>query len=120
MVRIVHAVVAICVMGAVMKGSSAPQSGGAKAVKAGKLIDSSGRVMTNAVIVIDNDRIASVGTGPVPADTQVIDLSRYAIVPGLIDAHTHMTYFWDPASGGRPGPSAPRRARSRSGCTSGG
>ena len=34
--------------------------------------------------------------------------SRYTAIPGLIDAHTHMTYFWDPDSGTKP-LSQPRR-----------
>ena len=30
------------------------------------------------------------------------DLTRYTAIPGMIDAHTHMTYAWDPASGTDP------------------
>ena len=73
-----------------------------KAIKAGKLIDPSGKVVANAVIVVDNDRITSVGTGAPPAGAEVIDLSRYTIIPGLIDVHTHMTYYWDRTPGTRP------------------
>ena len=73
-----------------------------KAIRAGKVVDGSGKVITNAVIVVDNDRITSVGTGAPPAGAEVIDLSRFTVIPGLIDLHTHMTYFWDPASGTRP------------------
>jgi imidazolonepropionase-like amidohydrolase len=72
------------------------------AIRAGKLIDPAGRVITNAVIVIDNDRITSIGTGAPPAGAEVIDLSRFTVIPGLIDAHTHMTYVWDGAPGTRP------------------
>ena len=79
-----------------------------KAIRAGKVVDASGTVITNAVIVVDGDRIMSVGTAPPPAGAEVIDLSRLTVLPGLIDLHTHMTYFWDPASGTRP-LSQPRR-----------
>ena len=73
-----------------------------KAIRAGTVLDGSGRVITNAVIVVDNDRITSVGTGAPPAGAEVIDLGRLTLIPGLIDLHTHMTYFWDRAPGTRP------------------
>jgi imidazolonepropionase-like amidohydrolase len=73
-----------------------------KAVRAGKVVDGSGKTISNAVIVVDNDRIVSVGTAAPPAGVEVIDLSRFTIVPGLIDVHTHMTYFWDRTPGTRP------------------
>jgi len=86
--------------------SAAPAAGAPKLVKlikAARLIDSSGRVVTNAVLVIEDDRIVSVGGAtPPPAGAQVIDLGRLTVVPGMIDVHTHMTYFWDGASGTRP------------------
>ena len=73
-----------------------------KAIRAGKVIDAGGKVITNAVILVDGERITSVGTVPPPAGVEVIDLRRFTVIPGLIDLHTHMTYFWDPASGTRP------------------
>src|SRR5262249_17761949 len=72
------------------------------AVKAGKLVDASGKVVANAVILVDGDRITSVTTGTPPPGAEVIDLSRYTIIPGLIDVHTHMTYYWDRTPGTRP------------------
>ena len=73
-----------------------------KAIRAGKVVDGSGGVITNAVIVVDDDRIVSVGTTAPPAGAEVIDLRRFTLIPGLIDLHTHMTYFWDRAPGTRP------------------
>jgi imidazolonepropionase-like amidohydrolase len=66
------------------------------------VVDAGGKVITNAVILIDGDRIRSIGTAAPPAGAEVIDLSRFTLIPGLIDLHTHMTYYWDPASGTRP------------------
>ena len=68
-----------------------------RAIKFGKLVDGTGKVFTNAVVIVDDDRVRSVASGDasIPKEAEVIDLSRYTGVPGLIDAHTHITYYWD-------------------------
>ena len=73
------------------------------AIRFGKLWDGS-KVITDAVVVVNGDRITAVGTGngAVPAGAQVIDLRKYFGLPGLIDLHTHITYFWDRQPGTRP------------------
>src|SRR5690348_1063676 len=65
-----------------------------KVIRFGKLVDGTGRVLNNAVVVVDNDRIRSVGTtdSDIPAGAEVIDLRNYTGMPGMIDAHTHLTY----------------------------
>jgi imidazolonepropionase-like amidohydrolase len=75
--------------------SAAPLFAGTKAIRAGKLIDPAGNVLTNVVIVVDNDRIVSVGPGAPPPGSTIIDLARYTVMPGMIDVHTHMTYYSD-------------------------
>jgi imidazolonepropionase-like amidohydrolase len=74
------------------------------ALRFGTLVDGTGRVMKDAVVVVDGERIVSVGSGEsaVPAGATVIDLRRYTAIPGLIDAHTHITYYWDGAPGTQP------------------
>jgi len=85
-----------------MLAVAAPGAAATKAIKTGKLVDGSGKVLVHAVIIVDNDRIASVGTAAPPPGVEVIDLSRFTVIPGLIDVHTHMTYYWDRTPGTRP------------------
>jgi imidazolonepropionase-like amidohydrolase len=68
-----------------------------KAIKFGKLVDGNGGVFTNAVVIVEDDRVRSLASGnaSIPSDAEMIDLSRYTGIPGLIDAHTHITYYWD-------------------------
>ncbi|HEY3928253.1 MAG TPA: amidohydrolase family protein [Candidatus Koribacter sp.] len=62
-------------------------------VKAGRLLDvKTGQYTTNVNIVIENGVIKSVGAATGPADAKVIDLSNMTVLPGLTDAHTHLTF----------------------------
>jgi len=69
-------------------------------IRAGHLLDvRTGKTLTHQAIVIENGKIVSVGadTGAADAGAQVIDLSSKTVLPGLIDAHTHITF--DPQFG---------------------
>jgi imidazolonepropionase-like amidohydrolase len=72
-----------------------------KAVKFGKLWDAHGKLWTNAIVLIEDDKIKSVTTNPsdIPPHAQIIDLSRFTGLPGLIDVHTHMTNYTDETPG---------------------
>jgi imidazolonepropionase-like amidohydrolase len=74
------------------------------AIRFGRLIDGQGKTWTNAVVLVRNGRIEKVLTSEavIPADAKVIDLHQYTGVPGLIDVHTHMTFWSDPKVGTPP------------------
>ena len=65
-------------------------------VRAGKVLDvKTGKISTNQVIVIEGDKIVSVGPASsvrASAGDRTIDLPNATVLPGLIDAHTHLTF----------------------------
>jgi imidazolonepropionase-like amidohydrolase len=64
------------------------------AVRAGHLFNSvSGNMLTDQVVLIEGERITDVGAADrvqIPSGAQVLDLSQATVLPGLIDAHTHV------------------------------
>jgi imidazolonepropionase-like amidohydrolase len=64
-------------------------------VRAGHLLDvKTGKLLSDQTIVIEDGKIARVGSSAeikAPADAMLIDLANATVLPGLIDAHTHLT-----------------------------
>ena len=65
------------------------------AVRAGHLFDAkAGQLLTDQVVLIKGDRITEVGSAGrlvIPPEAKLIDLSRATVLPGMIDAHVHLT-----------------------------
>jgi imidazolonepropionase-like amidohydrolase len=79
----------------------AAEKKGLKAVKFGKLWDGKGKVWTNAIVIVDGERVREVTTDAkrIPAGAEVVDLTKYYGLPGLIDVHTHMTMYTEESAG---------------------
>src|SRR3981081_20647 len=72
-----------------------------KAVRFGRLWDAKGKLWTNAIVIVEGDRIRNVtaDASAIPAGAATIDLSKHPGVPGLIDVHPHMTIYPDETPG---------------------
>jgi imidazolonepropionase-like amidohydrolase len=67
----------------------------ATAIKAARMFDGkSDRLIEPGLIVVSEGKIQSVG-GTVPAGAKVIDLGDATLLPGFIDAHTHLSMDFD-------------------------
>ncbi|HEX5386983.1 MAG TPA: amidohydrolase family protein [Gemmatimonadales bacterium] len=62
-------------------------------IRAARLLDvTSGELVTPGVVVVEKDRIRSMGPDGVPAGARSIDLGDATLLPGFIDAHVHLTF----------------------------
>jgi len=95
---------------AALTACSATTAEALTALRFNKMADGGGKSVSDAVIVVDGDKIVSVGSGngAVPAGATVIDLRKYTAIPGMIDLHTHLPQVWDEAPGTTPYRQAPR------------
>lgn len=60
-------------------------------IRAARMLDvAAGRMLTNAVVVVQGDRILSVNPTTPPSGARTIDLGDVTLLPGFIDVHTHL------------------------------
>ena len=90
---------------ATLSGSAEAQTaaeGGVTAIRAGRLIDpDTGTATPNQVILVEGTTIREIGPNVViPQGAEMIDLSEFSVLPGLVDAHNHLalTYKEEPES----------------------
>lgn len=89
----------LLLLGSAIARAQTPIDTGVTLIHAGRVFDSERGVFTTARDILVRhgviDSIAERLTAPPGA--RVVDLSRYSVLPGLIDSHTHLLYLESPA-----------------------
>jgi imidazolonepropionase-like amidohydrolase len=100
--KVLPLLLALCFTGCPVFGQADTQN--VKAIRFGKLIDGTGKVLTNPIVIVKGDRIQSIlsADSQTPKGAQVINLSALTGMPGMVDAHTHLTYWRDKNSRKNP------------------
>lgn len=88
---------AVALVSFLLLGASAARSQTAPTVlRTSSALDGRGKTLTNVDIVVENgkiSRIVAAGTGP--SNGRLIDLRGRTVLPGLIDAHAHLTWYFN-------------------------
>ncbi len=74
-------------------------------IRAARMLDvTSGRMLANAAVVVQGDRIIALNPASLPAGARTVDLGDVTLLPGFIDLHTHLsseisaTSFFEPVT----------------------
>src|ERR1700722_11870867 len=87
-----HRIFTICIV--MLSGWAGVSSAQVTAIKAGKLVDpDSGVTLTHQIVLIEGNKITAVGPSvAIPQGATIFDLSSDTVLPGLVDAHTHICF----------------------------
>ena len=78
-------------------GAKASAQDSVTVIRAARVLDGTGRTIPNATVVVRGTRIVTVGpNATVPPGARVYDLSTLTLLPGLIDAHDHLAWHFNP------------------------
>ncbi len=97
-----------CLASASIPAQQEARGSGTVAIRAARLIDGTGAApISNGIVVVTDDKIVAAGPQgavSIPAGAKVIDLGDATLVPGFIDAHTHIVgrVLGDPAGDDAP------------------
>jgi imidazolonepropionase-like amidohydrolase len=89
--------VGVLLLASVADARSAPSAPPARSatvvLRAARMLDVvRGKIVEDALVVVEDERILSVNPSTPPSGARTIDLGDMTLLPGLIDAHTHLTY----------------------------
>src|SRR5690348_14457708 len=68
-------------------------SAGPIVIRADRIIDGRGKIISGGAVVVNGDKITAVETAPTGVPTY--DLKGMTLLPGLIDAHSHLTWYFN-------------------------
>src|SRR6266403_3155544 len=86
----------LCVLGFLPAKAQEKKASKSYVLKAARMFDGkSSSLVTPGIVAIRDDKIVGVGSAAtVPADAEVIELGDATLMPGFIDAHTHLTMMY--------------------------
>ena len=96
MLRFDRVVVLTVALGATMPATAPGQVPPAIVLRTTRLLDGRGKTLSNVDVLVENGKISRIAArSTVPAGARLVDLSGKSVLPGLIDAHDHLMWYFN-------------------------